>query len=53
MKKGVTIFNAFSKFFKKPNRHVAKSKERKPNKIWVNKDREYYNRSILIIARKK
>ena len=34
-KKGVSIVNAFQNFFKKSNR--------KPNKIWVNQESEFYN----------
>ena len=37
-KKGVTITNAFQKYLKESNR--------KPNKIWVEKGREFYNRSL-------
>ena len=37
-KKGTTITNAFLKNLKEPNR--------KPNKLWVNKGTEFYNRSI-------
>ena len=37
-KKGVSIVNAFQKILKKSNR--------KPNKIWVDKGSEFYNRSM-------
>ena len=37
-KKGVSIVNAFQSIFKKSNR--------KPNKIWVDKSGEFYNRSM-------
>ena len=37
-KKGVTIANAFYKILKESNC--------KPNKIWVDKDSEFYNRSM-------
>ena len=37
-KKGVTIVNAFQNILKKTNR--------KPNKIWVDKDSEVYNNSF-------
>ena len=37
-KKGITIINAFQKIWEKPNH--------KPNKIWVDKHSEFYNRSI-------
>ena len=37
-KKGITTTNAFQKIFKESNR--------KPNKIWVNKGSEFYNRSM-------
>ena len=37
-KKGVTIVNAFQSILKKFNR--------KPNKIWVDKDNEFYNNSF-------
>ena len=36
--KGISITNAFRKIIKKSNRE--------PNKIWVNKGNEFYNRSI-------
>ena len=39
-KKGITITNTFQKILKDPNR--------KPNKIWVDKDREFYNRSMKL-----
>ena len=35
-KKGISIFNAFNKIIKQSNR--------KPNKIWVDQGREFYNR---------
>ena len=37
-KKGVSIFNAFQSILKKSNK--------KPNKIWVDKGGEFYNRSM-------
>ena len=37
-KKGITITNAFQKILKESNR--------KPNKIWVDKGIEFYNRSM-------
>ena len=37
-KKGVSIVNAFQIILKKSNR--------KPNKIWVDKDSEFFNRSM-------
>ena len=37
-KKGITITNAFQK--------ILKESKRKPNKIWVGKDNEFYNRSM-------
>ena len=37
-KKGITITNTFQKFLGESNR--------KPNKIWVDKDSEFYNRSM-------
>ena len=39
-KKGVSIVNAFQKILNDSNR--------KSNKIWVNKEREFYNRSFKI-----
>ena len=36
--KGITVINAFHKFLNDP--------ERKPNKIWVAKGIEFYNRSV-------
>ena len=38
IKKGITITNAFQKILKESNR--------KPNKIWVDKGSEFYNRWI-------
>ena len=37
-KTGITITNAFQK--------IQDESNRKPNKIWVNKSSEFYNRSI-------
>ena len=37
-KKGITITNAFQKILDESNR--------KPNKIWVDKGSEFYNRSM-------
>ena len=37
-KKGVSVVNAFQSILKKSNR--------KANKIWVDKDSEFYNRSM-------
>ena len=37
-KKGITITNAFQKAFNESNR--------KPNRIWVDKDSKFYNRWI-------
>ena len=39
-KKGITITNAFQKNLKESNR--------KPNKIWVDKDSEFYNTSMKL-----
>ena len=38
-KKGITISNTFQKIFKESNR--------KPNKIWVDKDSEFHNKSMI------
>ena len=43
-KKGTTITNPFQNILKKSNRHEAKSKRRRPSKVWVDKDSEIYNR---------
>ena len=45
-KKGATIVNAFQKVLDDSNRSEAKSKGRKPNKIWVDKGSEFYNNSF-------
>ena len=37
-KKGISIIDAFQKILKESNR--------KPNKIWINKGREFYNNSF-------
>ena len=39
-RKGITITNAFRKILDEYNS--------KPNKIWINKDREFYNRSMKL-----
>ena len=44
-KKGVSIVNAFQSISKKSNR--------KPNKIWVDKGSEFYNRSMKSWLEKK
>ena len=43
-KKGASIVNAFKKIIS--NRSEAKSKGRKPNKIWVDQGSEFYNKSF-------
>ena len=45
-KKDTTITNAVQKFLKESNRRKAKSIGRKPNKIWVDKGSEFYNKSM-------
>ena len=45
-KKDTTITNAFQKILKESNRSEAKSKGRKPNKIWLDKDSKFCNRSM-------
>ena len=45
-KKGVSIVDAFQKILDDSNRSEAKSKGRKPNKIWVDKGSEFYNNSF-------
>ena len=42
-KKGVSIFNAFQKILKESDGGEAKSKGRKPNKIWVDKGSGFYD----------
>ena len=37
-KKGITISNAFQK--------ILSGSDQKPNKIWIDKDSEFYNRSM-------
>ena len=44
-KKGITITNAFEKILDESNR--------KPNKIWVNKGKEFYNRTMKWWPEKK
>ena len=44
-KKGVTIVNAFQK--------ILDHSKRKPNKLWVDKGREFYNRSMKSWLEKK
>ena len=41
--KGVLIVNAFQKILKESDRSKAKSKGRKPNKIWIDKRSEFYD----------
>ena len=43
-KKGVTIVNGFQRILDSLKSSEAKSKERKPNKIWVDQVSEFYNR---------
>ena len=45
-RKGVSIVNAFQKILDDSNGSEAKSKGRKPNKIWVDKGSEFYNNSF-------
>ena len=45
-KKGISIVNAFQKILVDPDSSEAKSKGRKPNKIWVDKGSEFYNSSF-------
>ena len=45
-KKGVSIVNDFQKILKESDRSKAKSKQRKPNKIWVDKGSEFNNNSF-------
>ena len=42
-KKGVSIVNAFQKKLIDSDRSEAKSKEHKPDKIWIDKGSEFYN----------
>ena len=42
-KKEITIFNAFQK--------ILDESDHKPNKVWVNKGNEFYNRSIQRIMK--
>ena len=42
-KRGITITDAFQKILLESNRREAKSKGRKPYKIWVDKGSEFYN----------
>ena len=43
MKKGITITNAFQKILDESNR--------RPNKIWVDKGSEIYNRSMQLTSK--
>ena len=45
-KKDISIVTAFQKILKESDRSEAKSKGRKPNKIWVDKGSEFYNNSF-------
>ena len=42
-KQGISIVNAFQKILKESDGSEAKSKGRKPYKIWVDKGSEFYN----------
>ena len=44
--KSISIVNAFQKILDDSDRSETKSKGRKPNKIWVDKGREFYNNSF-------
>ena len=43
-KKGTSIVNVFKKILSYSNRSKAKSKGRKPNKIWADQGSEFYNK---------
>ena len=45
-KKGVSIVYAFQKMLDSSSRRKAKSKRRKPNKIWVDQGSEFCNNSF-------
>ena len=45
-KKGICIVNVFQKTLEESDRSEAKSKGRRPNKIWVDKESESYNNSF-------
>ena len=45
-KKVASIVNTFQKILDDSNRSEAKSKGRKPNKIWVDKGSKFYNNSF-------
>ena len=45
-KKGITVTNGFRKILDESNRHKTNSKGHKSNKIWLHRDREFYNRSM-------
>ena len=45
-KRGISIVNASQKILKESDKSKAKSKGRKPNKIWVDKGSEFYNNSF-------
>ena len=44
--KGIRVVNAFPKILKESDRSKAKSKGRRPNKIWVYKESKFYNNSF-------
>ena len=45
-KKGISIVNAFQRILNDSQRRETEDKERKPNKIWVDKGSEFYNNSF-------
>ena len=45
-KKDISIVHVFQKILKEPDRSEAKSKRRRPNKIWIDKGSEFYNTSF-------
>ena len=45
-KKSISIVNTFQKILDDSDRSEAKSKGRKPNKIWVDKGIEFYSNSF-------
>ena len=45
-RKGISIVNTFQKILKESDRSEAKSKRRRPNKIWIDKGSEFYNTSF-------
>ena len=51
-KKGIEITNAFQKILNESKKKFKWMQKRKPNKIWLDKGSEFYNRSMKLCLEK-